>query len=107
MRGERLWSRPARTQRRLQLPTQALRSIEDPRRLPAHEIGIDEIQVTRPHRRQPGPAAPVIEPRRAAVNNLFDRKVYDTAVLSAFTTVLYSAYPLPERTFTVSVSRQF
>jgi iron complex outermembrane receptor protein len=43
----------------------------------------------------------------AAVNNLFDRKVYDTAVLSAFTTGLYSAYPLPERTFTLSVSRQF
>ncbi len=43
----------------------------------------------------------------AAVNNLFNRKVYDTAVLSAFTSGLYSAYPLPERTVTVSVSRRF
>src|SRR5687767_3659566 len=35
----------------------------------------------------------------ATINNLFDEKYYDYAVRSAFTPDRYSAYPLPERAF--------
>jgi iron complex outermembrane receptor protein len=39
----------------------------------------------------------------ATINNLFDEKYYTYAVRSAFTPDRYSVYPLPERTFAMSV----
>jgi len=42
----------------------------------------------------------------AAVNNLLGRKAYDYGVKSTFTPGRYNAYPLPEREFTVTVSRR-
>jgi iron complex outermembrane receptor protein len=39
----------------------------------------------------------------ATVNNLFGEKYYDYAVRSAFTPDRYSVYPLPERTFSLSL----
>ncbi|HKJ10412.1 MAG TPA: TonB-dependent receptor, partial [Gammaproteobacteria bacterium] len=39
----------------------------------------------------------------AAVHNLFDRKAYDYGVRSLSTPGKYNAYPLPERSFTLSV----
>jgi iron complex outermembrane receptor protein len=41
-----------------------------------------------------------------AVNNLLGRKAYDYGVKSLFTPGRYNAYPLPEREFTVTVSRR-
>lgn len=41
-----------------------------------------------------------------AVNNLLGRKAYDYGVKSLFTPGKYNAYPLPEREFTVTVSRR-
>jgi iron complex outermembrane receptor protein len=39
----------------------------------------------------------------ATINNLFGEKYYDYAVRSAFTPDRYSVYPLPERTFSLSL----
>ena len=44
---------------------------------------------------------------RAAVNNLFDKQAYDYGVRSTFTPGRYNAYPLPERSYAVSVSGKF
>jgi len=44
---------------------------------------------------------------RAAVNNLLDKKAYDYGVRSTFTPGRYNAYPLPERSYAVSVSGKF
>lgn len=41
-----------------------------------------------------------------AVNNLLGHKAYDYGVKSLFTPGKYNAYPLPEREFTVTVSRR-
>jgi iron complex outermembrane receptor protein len=43
----------------------------------------------------------------ARVNNLLDKKYYDYGVSSTFTPGAYNAYPLPERTFLVTVARDF
>jgi iron complex outermembrane receptor protein len=42
-----------------------------------------------------------------AVNNLFDREAYDYGVRSTFSPGVYNAYPLPERSFTLSLARAF
>jgi len=44
---------------------------------------------------------------KAAVNNLFDNEAYDYGVRSTFTPGRYNAYPLPERSYAVSVSGEF
>lgn len=44
---------------------------------------------------------------KAAVNNLFDREAYDYGVRSTYTPGRYNAYPLPERSYLVSVSGEF
>jgi len=41
------------------------------------------------------------------VHNLFDREVYDYGVRSTFSPGVYNAYPLPERSFTLSLARSF
>ena len=43
----------------------------------------------------------------AAVNNLFDERYYNYAVRSPFVVDRYNAYPLPERTFTVTAQYTF
>jgi len=43
----------------------------------------------------------------AKVNNLLDKKYYNFGVRSTFTPGVYNAFPLPERTFLVTVSREF
>jgi iron complex outermembrane receptor protein len=42
----------------------------------------------------------------ARINNLFDKKFYDYGVRSTFSPGVYNAYPLPERTFLITVSRE-
>ncbi|MCK4951848.1 MAG: TonB-dependent receptor [Gammaproteobacteria bacterium] len=42
-----------------------------------------------------------------AVHNLLDEKAFDYGVKSTFTPGRYNAYPLPERNFSLSVSRSF
>jgi iron complex outermembrane receptor protein len=42
----------------------------------------------------------------ARVNNLLDKKYYDYGVSSTFTPGVYTAFPLPERTFLVTVSKE-
>lgn len=41
------------------------------------------------------------------ISNLFNTKAYDTGIISTSTAGRYSAYPLPERSFMVSVERSF
>jgi iron complex outermembrane receptor protein len=43
----------------------------------------------------------------AAVNNVFDEKYYNYAVRSPFVADRYNAYPLPERSFTMTVEYTF
>ncbi|UCC57040.1 MAG: TonB-dependent receptor [Gammaproteobacteria bacterium] len=43
----------------------------------------------------------------AKVNNLLDKKYYDYGVRSTFTPGVYNAFPLPERTFLVTVAKEF
>ncbi len=44
---------------------------------------------------------------KAAVNNLFDREAYNYGVSSNFTPGRYNAYPLPERSYSLSLSGTF
>ena len=41
------------------------------------------------------------------VNNLFDQQTFDYGVISVITPGRYNAYPLPERSATFSVTREF
>lgn len=41
------------------------------------------------------------------INNLFDKEAFDYGVISTFTPGRYNAYPLPERSATFSVIREF
>jgi iron complex outermembrane receptor protein len=43
----------------------------------------------------------------ARINNLLDKKFYDYGVSSTFTPGVYNAFPLPERTFLVTLSKEF
>jgi len=43
----------------------------------------------------------------AKLNNVLDKKYYDYGVSSTLSPGVYNAYPLPERTFLVTVSRDF
>lgn len=43
----------------------------------------------------------------ANVDNLFGTKAYDSGIISLFTPGRYNAYPLPERSFLISVERSF
>ena len=42
-----------------------------------------------------------------AINNLFNEEAFDYGVISTFTPGRYNAYPLPERSATFSVTREF
>jgi iron complex outermembrane receptor protein len=44
---------------------------------------------------------------QAAIQNAFNEKAYDYGVRSLFTPGRYNAYPLPERSYALSLSRQF
>jgi len=43
----------------------------------------------------------------AKINNILDKKYYDYGVSSTFTPGVYNAFPLPERTFLVTVAKEF
>ncbi|MGE5241710.1 MAG: TonB-dependent receptor [Bacteroidota bacterium] len=43
----------------------------------------------------------------AAVNNIFDKKAFDYGIRSTFSPGVYNAYPLPERSVSVSLGRDF
>ena len=43
----------------------------------------------------------------AKIGNLFAEKAYDYGVSSTTTPGVYNAYPLPERTFLFTISREF
>ena len=64
--------------------------------IPAH----DRVDIKLSHRNGPWRIT-------GAVNNLFDEKAFDYGVISLFTPGRYNAYPLPERSMTVTVTREF
>lgn len=66
------------------------------RRIPAYTLA--DLKLSHEHREWTA---------ALAVHNLFDREVYDYGVRSTFSPGVYNAYPLPERSVSLSLARAF